>query len=137
MTFRRPNYQTEVVALKPRLVEGAVSSYNFLNKSFVKFPGIDCSVMVLDGPEMKSSLEYVGEISLDFCNRNFKEKVFQKLKENKVIDVRVDPEAIGFGHLADFCQKRLRTKDSMFQRYQVKNMADTSFFYGAYGGMLP
>jgi hypothetical protein len=135
--FPRPRYQSEAVVLKPRLVEGAASSYNFLGKEFVKFPGMDSSVMIIDGPEMKSSLEYVGEISLEFCNDRFRDKVAETLKKNGVIDVHVDLEKINFQKQAEACEKRIKRGDYMFTRRYVKNMLDTSLFYGAYGGMLP
>ena len=132
----RPRYQTENVVLKPRLVEGAVSSYNFLNPLLKKFIGNDRSTMVVYGLEMAGSLAYVGEISLEFCNLKFKDKVFDTLKNRGVIDVRVDPDKINFEQIARSCKNHLMRNDKMFQRYEVKNMASTSFAYGAYGGML-
>jgi hypothetical protein len=123
--------QSVASLLKPRLVEGAKSSYDFLGKFLPKFPRYDHSTMIIDDKGMKPTLEYVGEISLEFCNERFRQKVFDALKERGVIDVRVDPQNIDFQKLADLCQKRQGNKDAFYQRYQIKNMSDTSFAYWA------
>jgi hypothetical protein len=125
-----------IIRINPRLADEAVKSYDFLGKKFPIFPGFSNSAMVIDDPEMGPTLKCVGEISSEFCNETFKQHVFNNLKGRKLVGRRFEPDKIYFPSQVIFCKKHLTGNDTVFLRYEVENMLDTSFLYGAYAGKI-